>query len=236
MGMVIMCIGAILIIYTLILFLITGVSLGNMMVMGLGVVLLAYNYIYKVKFLYYLFLFGLSCFSLLVVSLFVYGADNNVTYDEDGIIVLGCGLKDDGETVSFSLEKRLEASIKYFKKNPQAMIVVSGGQGSDENISEALAMEKYLISKGIPENKILMEDKSTSTYENFEFSKRVLDEYFKDDYKVAFTTNNYHIFRANSTAKKVGFDISHYSAKTPLYVVIPSYMREVLANIKYMFL
>lgn len=229
-------IGFILVIYATALFIITGFGIGNIMVLGLGIVFMMYKYIYRIKFLHYIILSVICVFTSLITVLCIYGINNNVTYDEDAVIVLGCGLKRDGKTVSLSLEKRLEATIDYLENNKNAVIVVSGGQGSNENISEALAMEKYLVSRGVPKQKIIKEDKSTSTYENFQFSKNILDNYFDNDYDVSFITNNYHIYRAEKTSKKVGVLSTHYSGATPIYLILPSYFREILANIKYMFI
>ena len=80
------------------------------------------------------------------------------------IIVLGAGLK--GDTPSLALERRLEKAAEYMNKNGNAIAIVSGGQGKGETISEAQAMENYLLNHGIREDRIIKEDNSTSTYEN----------------------------------------------------------------------
>lgn len=228
--------GVLLLFYFIFLFVIIGFEIGALMVLALGLVLINYYHIYKIKILHYLFIVGISCFLFVVIGIFIYSHNNNVTYNEDAIIILGCGLAKDEETVSLSLENRLISAIEYSKKNQEAIIVVSGGQGTNEKISEALAMERYLVDKGIPISRIIKEDKSTSTYENFEFSKIILDEYFEEEYNIAFVTNDYHIFRANNTAKKIGFSATHYYGDTPIYVAMPSYFREVLAIFKYLVL
>lgn len=85
--------------------------------------------------------------------LLFYGGYDTVGYDEDAVIVLGCGIR--GDQLSKTLKDRLDRAIEYHEKNPEAVIVVSGGQGPQEDIPEALAMERYLISRGIPEEKKL---------------------------------------------------------------------------------
>ena len=69
-----------------------------------------------------------------------------------------------------TLARRLDAALAYLEENPKAYVVVSGGQGAGEDISEAEAMRRYLAARGIEESRILMEDKSMSTLENFLFS------------------------------------------------------------------
>lgn len=74
----------------------------------------------------------------------------------------------------------MDKGIEYYQKNPTAKFVVSGGQGADEPVSEAFAMRKYLQSQNIPNHQILFEDKSTTTYENMLFSKRIINEDWSD--------------------------------------------------------
>uniref|UniRef100_UPI0025F8263F YdcF family protein n=1 Tax=uncultured Clostridium sp. TaxID=59620 RepID=UPI0025F8263F len=93
------------------------------------------------------------------------------TSDSQYILVLGAGLKD-GYNPSATLRYRLNAAIDCVETyGNTGIIVVSGGQGADEKISEAEAMKKYLIDYGVPENRILVEDKSRTTDENFEYSR-----------------------------------------------------------------
>ena len=131
------------------------------------------------------------------------------------------------------MASRLERAVEYHQKNPDAVIVVSGGQGKDEKISEALAMERYLVSKGVSADKIIKEDKSTSTYENFEFSAKILSEKFCDDYSLAFITNSFHIYRAERIAESIGVKATHSGADIEWYTVPTNYMRELMALVKY---
>ena len=122
---------------------------------------------------------GLLCAAYALLLAFVlfpalYSRNDTVTYDEDVLIVLGAGL--DGEAVTPQLENRLEAAYAYHLRNPDAPVVVSGGQRDGEAISEALAMERWLISRGVPADRILREEASTSTYENLTNAKALLDE------------------------------------------------------------
>lgn len=158
------------------------------------------------------------------------GLTDTVTYNEDAIIVLGSGIR--GETLTVGLKNRLDSAVEYYNKNENALIVVSGGQGPQEDITEALAMERYLLSMGIPQEKIIREEKATSTFENFTYSKEILDEKF-DNYEVCFVSNEYHIYRASSLAKIAGFDkTTHTHSNTVWYTVIPSTLRECMAVVK----
>lgn len=163
--------------------------------------------------------------------LYTYGNTDTVTYTEDAIIVFGAGIR--GEALSENLTNRLNAAVTYHEKNPNAFIVVSGGQGPEEDITEALAMEKYLVGQGIPQNKILKEEQATSTAENFQYSKELLEDVFEENLSVAFITNDYHVYRAQNIGKTVGFEsLTYCHNATPWYLIVPSTLREILAVLK----
>ncbi len=117
----------------------------------------------------------------------------------DYVIVLGAQVR--GTRITKSLARRLDAALEYYQNNPDATIIVSGGQGRGEDISEAAAMAGYLTEKGVPADKIILEDKSTNTNENLEFSIELIGN---KDARVAIVTNNFHIFRAVGIAKAKG--------------------------------
>ena len=160
-----------------------------------------------------------------------YGRMDTATYDEDCVIVLGAGIR--GEWVTYPLKTRLDRAVEYNKKNPDAVIVVTGGQGFGEIVTEAYAMEKYLLSQGVPRDKIIKEEKATSTRENMRFSKVILDEIFDKEYKTVIMTNNFHMYRGVAYAKMEGIgDVTHLGGKIKWYNIIPSYIRESLAILK----
>lgn len=160
----------------------------------------------------------------------VYGGNDNADYTEQTVIVLGCGIR--GERVSVGLAKRLDKAAEYHEKNSDAMIIVSGGQGPQEDISEALAMKRYLMEKGIAEDKIIMEDKSTSTITNFKYSHEIMKEMGLKDDSVVFVTNGYHVYRAASYAKAEGLTVNHLGTDIIWYTIPMNYMREMLAVLK----
>ena len=116
--------------------------------------------------------------------------------------LLGCGAVR-GTWITDSLKRRLDAALDYLAHFPEAAVIVSGGQGSGEDITEADAMAAYLLSRGVERRKIIREDRSTSTRENLRFSRKYLDV-SKDS--AAIVTNDFHIFRAVLTARREGYE------------------------------
>ncbi len=151
----------------------------------------------------------------------------------DTVIVLGCGIWPDGRP-TLALTMRLDKAVEYYEENPLISIIVSGGQGPNEPYSEALAMEEYLIRHGIPKEKITQEDKSTSTRENFEFSRRLMNIPDNRIEKIVFITNDFHVFRARILARRFGFEAYAIAAPTPRVIILNSYLREFFAFVKSM--
>lgn len=219
-------------------------NIGTAMTMGIGCLLLIWSIVEPKltpvvskkglkRTLYRLGVVGLGFYFSLSIFLAVYGVNETVDYKEDAMIVLGAGLR--GDKVSLVLAQRLDQAVLYHKKNPKAFIVVSGGQGPDEWVSEAKAMSDYLVTKGVPESVILKEAQSTSTYENFKFSQAILETKFSKPYKVAFVSNAFHMFRAEWIASTVGLKTNRLPAETQLYMMPVVYFREVLAVVKQIF-
>jgi uncharacterized SAM-binding protein YcdF (DUF218 family) len=148
----------------------------------------------------------------------------------DYVIVLGAQVR--GTTVSKALKNRLDTAYEYLLKNENTLVIVSGGQGTGEDISEAEAMGNYLIKKGIQKDRVILEDKSTNTYENFLFSKKFVqtDENKKN---IVVVTNKFHIFRAMSIAKKIGFSsVQGLGAPNDDLLTLNYYVREFFAVLK----
>ena len=174
---------------------------------------------------------GFLCLLALTVFIAIYGQTDTADYHEDAVIVLGAGIH--GETVSSPLAYRLDRAFAYWRQNPSAVIVVTGGQGFQEHISEAEAMARYLLQAGVPREKILKEEQATSTYENFQYSKAILDDYFQKPYRAVFITNKFHIYRAGQIAKNAGLDAAHVHAGLLWYTAPPNYLRECAAVAKF---
>ncbi len=156
-----------------------------------------------------LFTAGYLYFECMMIGLMI---ANRITsryqpeYDKDYVIILGCGIRKDGTPCPL-LQGRIDRALAFrnaqLKETGKDLIfVTSGGQGGDEVISESESMKRYLISKGIPEDHILQEDRSVNTYENMKFSKgKILEQ--ASDAKIAFSTSNYHVFRSGLFARRV---------------------------------
>lgn len=146
----------------------------------------------------------------------------------DYVIVLGAQWKSTGP--SEVLRRRLIQAANYLASNPDTKVIVSGGQGDNEIMSEAAGMKEYLIKTGIEEERILVEDKSANTYENLTFSGQLLD--IGQD-SVVIVTNNFHMFRALSIAKKQGYaDVEGLAASSVLGMGPNNLLREFLGVLK----
>lgn len=145
-------------------------------------------------------------------------------------IVLGCGVN--GSEPSKMLYDRIKGAKKYLDANPGAKAILSGGQGSDEDISEAECMRRYLVKLGISEDRLLIENKSTSTEENFAFSQKIMKEKGWDN-DVVVITNSFHHLRASMIAEKDGLNTYHISCHETL--LFPTYfLREIFGVTFYM--
>ncbi|WP_454970230.1 YdcF family protein [Eubacterium sp.] len=143
---------------------------------------------------------------------------------ESTVIVLGCRVK--GSVPSKALVKRCLAAKDYMTKNKNAVAILSGGQGADEDISEAECMEQILTSNGIEKERLIKEEKSTSTYENMLFSKQIVDE-LKLSNNTAIATSEYHMLRAKMYAQAIGFVPSLLPAKSIPILRVAYFTREV---------
>lgn len=172
---------------------------------------------------------GLLCIVLAAMAAFLafVGVQDDARHDETAVLVLGAAVH--GDELSRTLEGRLDAALAFRERDPQAVIVVSGGQGPQENLPEAVAMRDYLIAHGVPTDQILVEDRATSTEENFAFSKALLDARFPSGYTVAFVTDEFHVYRAGRIAEAAGLHATHVSSRTPWYFWPANYLREDLA-------
>ncbi|MGE7916280.1 YdcF family protein [Lysinibacillus xylanilyticus] len=152
-----------------------------------------------------------------------------IFYEPNYIIALGSGLI--GDKVPPLLASRLDEAVKQYKKyGERPYIIVSGGQGSDEKVSEAYAMKKYIVDvHQIPTQKVLMEDQSTNTEQNLAFSKEIMDIHAQGKkYRSLFVTNNFHVFRASIYAKKARLDAQGVGSKTALYYLPNAFTREFI--------
>lgn len=169
------------------------------------------------------------CSFIIIETLIFYSAKENKTDDVDFVMILGAGLKGDRITATF--KNRLDMGYDYLIKNQRVKVIVTGGKGIGETITEAEAMKKYLVNKGIDENRIIMEDKATSTMENFKYSKKLLPLSTKK-YSIMIVTSDFHLFRSKILARRNRFIPYGLPAKTWSGVFINSCIREYFAVIK----
>lgn len=159
---------------------------------------------------------------------------NQPKYQQDYIIVLGAGLLN-GHIVSPLLARRIDKGIEFYRKQlaatgKAAKLLMSGGQGPDEELPEAQAMKQYALAQGIPEKDILTETRSVNTLQNMKFSKELMDQLSDfNEYHAIFTSNNYHIFRAGIYAQMAQLRADGIGAKTAFYYLPNAILREYLA-------
>ncbi|MCL1835783.1 MAG: YdcF family protein [Oscillospiraceae bacterium] len=153
--------------------------------------------------------------TFIILQAYIISASGGDDTAADLIIVLGAGIY--GETPSRVLVSRLEAAAEHLEAHDSAIVVVSGGQGSNELITEAEAMYRYLAGRGISEERIFKEEASTSTRENIEFSLEILEEagLLTGDAQIAIVTSEFHIYRAKRIAKLLGLEVDGIAASTP---------------------
>lgn len=187
---------------------------------GLGVCVLLYAFLPK-KFrimLTILLALGLLLFTVGEVPV-IRAAGGTPGYDAQYLIILGAGVN--GTAPSLSMLNRLAAAKAYLDAHPGCVAVVSGGQGGGEQISEAEAMRRWLSAQGIPDSRILMEDRSTSTLENLEFSLALIPD--ARSVRVAVCSSEYHLYRAQYFASSMGYAVGAIPARTSLPVLRVNY-------------
>ena len=148
---------------------------------------------------------------------------------EQVILVLGCRVR--GNEPSTELVKRADAAYKFLLSNPQSVAILSGGQGRDENISEALCMQNILIDRGIIKDRLILEDKSSSTEENIRYSLEIMAELGMKR-EAAVVTSMYHQKRAQLICKRYGLSVKAVSSKTKTALLPTFLMREIFALAK----
>ena len=148
--------------------------------------------------------------------------------DFDYVIIHGAGLLD-GQRVSKLLRDRIDKAIEVYRKDPTPpKLIPSGGQGSDETISEAEAMKSYLMEQGIPEKDIILEDASKTTYENLLNSKKIMDIIEGRKY-TALVTSNYHVYRALRYCRKISLVCTGIGSHVAFYYWPSALIREFIA-------
>lgn len=177
---------------------------------------------------------GVLAFSALLGAV-LYGSYDHVRGEPQVMVILGCQVKSWGPSIL--LQDRLDKALGYWKENPDITIVVSGGQGPDEHISEAQAMYDYLVENGVDGEQILQEDQSHNTIQNLTYTMQLLEDkgYDTDDDMVV-VSNGFHLTRVRMLWERVFGSDDNLSTLAAPSTHTPSrlkmYIREPLALIK----
>ncbi|MBM7663002.1 uncharacterized SAM-binding protein YcdF (DUF218 family) [Bacillus mesophilus] len=173
------------------------------------------------------FLLILCIYIVIIHNLISNTARQDPPPNADYLVVLGA--KINGEELSLALYYRVFAAVQYLKNNTTTKVVVSGGQGPGESITEAEAMKRYFLNEGISEERIILEADSTTTFENLSFSKNLIDT----NKQVIIVSNDFHLYRTTIIAKRLGYENVHtLASKTPWMVKPKLWVREYAAVLK----
>lgn len=156
---------------------------------------------------------GLLCF-IILQGLIISGARTD-DVEVDAIVVLGAGLINDRP--SLILAYRLNAAIEFVQTRDDIPIIVTGGLGVGRTITEAEAMARFLIERGIDENRIWQEGASTNSHENINFAVEIMEENGMDieNIRVAIVSNEFHLYRARLIGERAGLNVYGVAAETP---------------------
>lgn len=218
-----------------------GVRFHNFLSLGLALAITFYSFIFPfiTKYLssipvlnYFFFYLGILVAYLVGLSILYTSSSfvnliNILPPKLDYVVVLGAGLI--GEQVTPLLASRIDRGIAIYHKNPGSKLIMSGGQGPDEVISEAQAMTSYALVKGVAADDIILENKSTNTKENIKFSRNLMT----NGSQFALVTNYYHVFRALLIARQLGIKCIGYGAKTKFYFSLNAFIREFVGYLVY---
>ena len=177
-----------------------------------------------------------ECILIATIILALKAARHVPKFNKDYILILGCMIRPDG-TLTPLLQGRADRAIEFGRMQEEATgkkvtFVPSGGQGSDEVIPEGRAIERYLLEQGVPQDRILTEDRSANTYENMAFSRALIREHAEtEDPEIAFSTTNYHVFRSGILAEEMGIRTEGIGAKTKRYFSLNAFVREFVATL-----
>ena len=177
---------------------------------------------------YSYFIFGFAFVGFMLYSILYLFIPKKKHYDF--IIIHGAGLLG-GERVTPLLKRRIDKAVEAYhkSKNPRIKIIASGGQGGDEKISEAQAICNYLLEEtDVPREAILLEEDSTTTYENLLFSKE-MGERLVTSPRFLFVTNDYHVFRTSTYARRIGMKGDGLGCRTAAYYIPSAFIREYIA-------
>lgn len=165
-------------------------------------------------------------YGLIVFALILSKRKSQPTEPVDTMVILGAQVRGTVANAypSKSLQERLDTALAFLEEYPDITVIVSGGKGADEPITEAQAMADYLVEHGLDQEQIIQEDQSTNTYENLFFSNKLVS---LDGAVVV--TNDFHMYRSLLTGRRLDLDLQGLSAPTKNSSKYYSFLRETLA-------
>lgn len=177
-------------------------------------------------------LLGGSLFAGITGRRIIRAAGNTPPEDETlTVVVLGCRVYDSGP--SLMLQSRIETAFDYLTAHPEAVCILSGGQGRDEPMTEAQCMYDALTDLGIDKTRLLLEEESTSTQENMEFATAIIEEQNLPR-QIAVITNEYHQYRAALIAEKLGYTECCAVSAPSQKILLPTYFLREIFGVAYL--
>ena len=170
---------------------------------------------------------GLGC--TLVLSFVALEAKHSKGSENDNadiLLILGCRVR--GDNAEETLSMRIERASAYLKQHPDTIAIACGGiVHDDQNISEAQVIKRELILSGIEENRIILEDKSLTTKQNFINAKAIIKSMPDfENKKIAFLSSDFHLLRAQVLAKMCKLSCDTVAADSPKNLKVKNYVRE----------
>ena len=151
----------------------------------------------------------------------------NATETPDVLLILGCRVR--GETPEETLQMRIDAAAEYLNKNKNVIAIACGGiVHEDQYKSEAQAISESLVAQGVEIERIILEDKSTTTQENFRNAIEILNKMSDGKLEVAILSSEHHLLRASLLAKKCGLEVKTVPAPSPKKLLLKNYARELI--------
>ncbi len=168
----------------------------------------------------------LVCIGLVYFCIVEIPIIKNARTDEDDerpyLVVLGAAVY--GDQPSLTLVRRLEGALAYMERCPDSVVIVSGGMGPGETVTEAQAMSDWLVGHGVAQERILQEGKATSTKENLSFSYDIIRQRGDEpDGNVAIVSSAYHLYRAKLMSRMLGVEAAGVAAPWGLFFVMLNY-------------
>lgn len=177
---------------------------------------------------------GLICFAVLE-GFVIAGSGTDIREEPDVVVILGAHVRPEGP--SPNLRDRLETALPYLLEHPELPVVVTGGQGSNEHMSEAQCMHDYLIAHGVAEERIWMEDQARNTVQNLRNTAERLRQEGMEDCHLLVVSSSFHLCRVRMLARRQGLDISTLSARpSHMGYALGNYIRETVGLAKSYFL